>query len=112
MEKLQFILFKSIKCAPRDITDLIASYISTHIKTATEEYTLIDGNKEGEYKKYYKSGALYIHCTYHRDLLHGKYLRYNESGDIEIQGFYNNGVKHGEFKLGKEIQTYRNGKLI
>lgn len=38
------------------------------------------GDKEGEWKSYYESGELHIHCFYKNDWIDGLYQRFHENG--------------------------------
>ncbi len=53
--------------------------------------TYINGNEEGEEKWFYKNGQLWIICNYINHILEGEYKEYHESGELEKIYIYGNG---------------------
>lgn len=76
-----------------------------------EEYTLKEGKREGEYKRWYKSGQLEIQCHNKEGKREGEYKVWHENGKLDSQCYYKNGKLEGEYKCWNEngqtwIQSY------
>jgi len=93
-----------------------------------EEYFINDNKIEGEYKKYYPSGALLKICNYIDGKRNGEYRAYTKNGQLLEERNYINNKLEGEYKFyhnekldmtchysdnkknGKYISYYNNGK--
>ncbi len=69
------------------------------------ECIIIDGKKEGPYKKY-ECGILTVACNYVNDMLEGEYKQYYPDGQISMVHNYVNNKIHGE-----SIHYFRSGKV-
>ena len=52
---------------------------------------------EGEYKKWFSNGQLWIHCFCEGDKLHGEYKRWYSDGQLWEHSFYKDGKKIKDF---------------
>jgi antitoxin component YwqK of YwqJK toxin-antitoxin module len=67
----------------------------------------VDGNSHGEYKEWwYDNGQLFQHCFYVDDNLHGEFKRWHLNGQLSRHCFFVDGKRHGEFK-----SWYSDGQL-
>jgi antitoxin component YwqK of YwqJK toxin-antitoxin module len=76
-----------------------------------EEYTLKEGKREGEYKRWYKSGQLEIQCHNKEGKEEGEYKVWYDNGQLWFQRYYKEGKLEGEYKCWNEngqtwIQSY------
>lgn len=71
-----------------------------------EEYYVVNGKKEGIYKKYYPDGSLRKTCFYLNNEINGDFIKFYENGTIKYKIPYVNG-----FKNGKYIRYYENGNI-
>ena len=78
-----------------------------HIKNKDYDYYKDDnGLKQGEYKRYYDNGKLYIHCYYKDNKHHGIFKEHHQNGKLyNICNFINDEI-HGEDKFYKEDGSY------
>jgi len=53
------------------------------------------GKLQGECRRYYDDGTLYVWCYYADDKLNGKYYQYYEDGNVEYAYNYTNGSRDG-----------------
>jgi uncharacterized protein len=51
------------------------------------------GEKDGEYKSWWKNGNKRIQTTYKNDKIHGEYFEWNEDGTLKEKTVYKDGVK-------------------
>ena len=58
-----------------------------------EQATYNYGEKDGEYKSWWKNGNKCIETTYKNDKLHGEYLSWNEDGTLKEKLVYKDGEK-------------------
>lgn len=76
------------------------------------------GAKEGEWKQYFESGNLHIHCFYKNDWMDGPYKRFHENGTLASKGNLVEEEQHGEWNYfdedgnHTEVKFYKNGELI
>lgn len=78
------------------------TYVQPTIKV---EGTLVDGVKEGLFKRYGSDGRLWSTCHYKNDKKHGEKKIYHENGNIEMILLYTNGV------LGIVREYFEDGSL-
>ncbi len=72
----------------------------------TEEYIVNnEGQKHGEYKRFFSDGSLEEVAHYQMDKLSGKRTIYHNNGKPEIEEHYIDDVIHGEYTV-----FYKNGK--
>jgi antitoxin component YwqK of YwqJK toxin-antitoxin module len=90
-----------------------------------EEYTHINGIKQGTYKRYRfkvyngigSQGSIEIEANYKDDILHGKYIEYRQDSEKEMEANYKDGKLDGKYidydlDGNKKIEsTYKDGKL-
>jgi len=65
-------------------------------KKINESRNVIDeeGDREnGEYKKWYPNGQLWVQCFYKDGVLHGEYKEWYDNGKLSKHHFYKNGQK-------------------
>jgi antitoxin component YwqK of YwqJK toxin-antitoxin module len=67
-----------------------------------EETHFVEGQPEGQCKKYSDSGALIMECQYHNGLLEGPTKTYYPSSAIKEEGQYIKGQKAGVWKTYNE----------
>lgn len=60
-----------------------------------EEYTLIDGKRQGYYKLFESDGTLHEEYTYEDNKLHGTHTTYWKNGRIHKLSTYDRGLLHG-----------------
>ena len=53
----------------------------------------VNGNLEGEYKKFYGNGQLWLQCLYVNGKIEGEYKEFYENGQLREHYFYVNGKK-------------------
>ena len=87
-----------------------------HIKTKKEEYYEDEqGRRQGEYKRFYGNGNLWLHSFWKDDKLKGKWQRFYINGNLYAQCFYKEGKLNGKYKRFsengelKETEYYQNG---
>jgi antitoxin component YwqK of YwqJK toxin-antitoxin module len=68
-------------------------------------YRIKFGEKDGEYKGYYKDGNIFIQKSFINGILNGECIKYYPNGKIFIQKSYINGNLNGEYK-----EYYKNGE--
>jgi antitoxin component YwqK of YwqJK toxin-antitoxin module len=85
--------------------DIIKTYYDDNI-TVKEVYQVVNGLKQGEYKGYYKSGALKKLGYYIDDKLDGKYEEYFHNGKTYFIENFKNGIQVGEY-----LKYYNTGQL-
>ncbi len=105
----EFLFFKNVLTSFDSETFLIKNELS-------QSFFFL-GKREGEVKKYYKSGNLYSVENYLNGKSNGKWLVFYENGDIKSCVNYCNGRLHGDFHLyskscKKRSGEYDNGKMI
>jgi len=67
-----------------------------HIKTKDLDCYIDDqGRYQDEYKSYYKSGQLSIHCWYKDDKRHGEFKDYYSDESLWEHTYYENGKEKG-----------------
>jgi antitoxin component YwqK of YwqJK toxin-antitoxin module len=68
-------------------------------QVSTSMYFNENGDLEGEYKSYYRSGQLRERATYvgHDNLRDGKVISFYEDGQVESEGQYDEGAKVGRW---------------
>ncbi len=91
-------------------------YYKEGVKQASCLYN-INGELEGVYEAYFKSGALESRSYYSYDLLDGMYTEFYENGNLKVEGLYVNGkqkgVWNGYYSNGnpQEKFYYQNGEI-
>jgi antitoxin component YwqK of YwqJK toxin-antitoxin module len=55
-----------------------------HYKNNEREFTIINGQLNGEYIEYRSDGTLYKKCNYFEGKLHGDYFRYYKNGEVYL----------------------------
>ena len=70
------------------------------------EVFIMNGKKEGIYRKYYENGQLCEEVNYIDDKMNGIYKRYHENGQLWIEVNYIDNEKNGIYK-----SYYENGQL-
>jgi antitoxin component YwqK of YwqJK toxin-antitoxin module len=69
------------------------------IKTKTKHYFVDEnGNRQGEYKRFFHIGQLYTRSFYQDDQLHGEFKSYHNNGQLWVHSFYQDDTRHGEYK--------------
>ena len=63
-----------------------------------EEYTVIDGKRQGDYRAYYEDGSRMDSKTYRDDVVWGERHVWNKSSKIYTIVNYEDGKKHGSFE--------------
>ena len=81
-------------------------YLWEHVETKTENYTMFNDKREGEYKEWSETGLLCIRSTYLNGKREGEYKSWYDNGQLYIQCAYLNGQREGEYK-----SWYDNGEL-
>lgn len=86
-----------------------------------EQYTLVEGKKEGRFRSWYPSGQLNIEEYYKNDVLHGEGIFWRESGVMLSKDNYVNGKLDGLsqryhtkgelYKLEHYVQDQRHGRV-
>ena len=71
-----------------------------------QEYTLVDGEKEGEYRAYYPNGKLMEISQYRNGEKSGPSKIYYGNGDLKTDCFYLSGKLYGDYK-----EYYEGGQL-
>jgi antitoxin component YwqK of YwqJK toxin-antitoxin module len=66
----------------------------------------LDRVENGEYKKWYDNGQLFVQKQYVEGKEQGEYKRWNDDGQLIVLSHYVDGKYHGEYK-----QWYENGQL-
>ncbi len=56
---------------------------------------LVNGQKQGVWKKYLKNDVLFIEATYRNDTLDGKAVTYYVNGQAHFENLYENGILQG-----------------
>lgn len=84
-------------------------YLWEHVETETENYTVFNDKKEGEYKKWFKdkNGHLHIQCAYLNNKLEGGCSKWYRNGQLWVQCTHKNGKEEGEYK-----RWHDNGQLL
>lgn len=67
-----------------------------------EETFFVNGQREGECRKYYDTGILLMECQYHNNLLNGPAKVYYSNSSIKEEGSYVGGEKSGKWKTYNE----------
>lgn len=67
-------------------------------KTRSSFVNFVNGKKHGEYKAWFKDGALNIQGFYENDELNGDYVEYAKPGVLKRGGKYFMGYPHGYFE--------------
>ena len=104
------------------ISSIVEGYIYENIikvdeEGYKEEYTDRYGKKEGEYKRWYSNGQLWVQLYYKERKLDGESKWWYDNGQLEFQKYYKEGKRDGEFKDWHEngqieVQIYyKEGKL-
>lgn len=70
------------------------------------ELSYLDGNIQGECRRWYSDGQISEYGLYNRGMVYGEYKRWYTSGQINEHYFYIDGKKNGNCKL-----WYNNGNL-
>jgi len=94
---------------------LINGYIYQRDTVVAEGLVRFDGNYEGEWKEYFKTGELKAIGKYEDGIKSGKWVFYYKSGKKEQEGSFKNNIPYGEwnwFYLNgtKKKQEYFNAK--
>jgi len=72
-----------------------------------EETDWVNGNQEGSYRVFFKSGKPFFQCKMRNNQRNGLCLTYFENGRIELEANYKNGLHHGEWKYFTDQGEYR-----
>ncbi len=86
--------------------NLECPYCRSEIKIGREEVSIINGKKEGLYRKYFRSGELNLECNYEDNKKVGLLRRWFKDGVLNMEINYINDKKEG---ISKE--WYNNGQL-
>lgn len=85
--------------------ELVKNYCE-YTNTLEEEYYVVNGKKEGLYKKYYPDGSLRKTCFYLNDEINGDFIKFYQNGTLKYKIPYVNGYKNGKY-----IRYYENGNI-
>jgi antitoxin component YwqK of YwqJK toxin-antitoxin module len=70
-----------------------------------------DGEKDGEWRAFYKDGSIWVEAFYISGKEHGAYNVYRENGNPYYKGHYNNGICDGTWSFydenGKETKKIK-----
>jgi len=75
------------------MTELVKTYYNN--VTLNEQYTLVNGVREGLYQRWYENGQKYIEYTYVSGECEGLYQRWYESGQLWYKCTFVGGKRHG-----------------
>ncbi len=80
-------------------TGIVRTYYDNDNTILQEEYFILNGIKEGEYKEYHMSGELMVSCNYVNGIKEGEYKMYCRDGRLKYICFFVNGeiIKQKEF---------------
>jgi len=87
--------------------ELVKTYCE-YTNVLEEEYYVVNGKKEGVYKKYTPDGNIRKTCYYVNNQINGEYIKYyrNINGTVYNITNYVDGIKHG-----KTIYYHENGNI-
>jgi len=63
-----------------------------------DEYYVIDGQRDGEYKSWWPNGQLHTCCFYKNGRLDGEYKRWYDNGQLDIHCYYKNHQLNGAYE--------------
>jgi antitoxin component YwqK of YwqJK toxin-antitoxin module len=73
-------------------TGIFRTYYDIEQTKLYQEYFILNGNKEGEYKAYNTDGQLWIYCTYINGILEGEHKEYYINGQLKSISKFINGA--------------------
>jgi antitoxin component YwqK of YwqJK toxin-antitoxin module len=74
--------------------------------TITREETIINGKRNGLFKKWYRNGVMCVKTNYKNNIIDGEYVSCYDNGKLDCRFFCENGEFNGVYR-----EWWRNGQL-
>ena len=96
-------------------TDSLYNEFQNYNFHLTNMGNVVNGKKDGIWKKYYKNGQIHKEITYKNGELDGRWIWYYDDGSLEEEGYYIDGKEEGVWVIVDSLGyinkgNYKNGK--